>query len=131
MKKWDLYEQRKNGDESISVEDLISDYAKNYCPLVFNEEVAPIVERMKKAKSDYFNALMDLHEKEEEYKDIYNEINEYAHRFKVDGAYLLVNNPAECDKKAIEQAMIDEKDLYKARINELPDGIERVVKDDE
>jgi len=87
MKKWDMYESYINHEQGVGPVELIVDYRDNYRNASVQEDIQPIIERLEKAKSDYFNALFDLYDKEAEYGRIDSKIRELAREIKIDGAY--------------------------------------------
>lgn len=113
---------------NISIADLIVDYKNNYCPVVFDEEVKPIAERLAKAKSDYFNALLDLYEKDDEYAEVYGMIRDYAIKEKVGDVYLFVDNPVYYQKQIIQDAVITVPEIRNAlkEYRRLPSEVKRI-----
>lgn len=77
-KTWDLFEGYLNCDPNIKAADVVNDYVENYRSQAISEEVQPIVDRLEKAKADYFNSLFDLYEKEAEYMRIDRKVKDIA-----------------------------------------------------
>lgn len=87
MKKWELYERYLKHEGNITPEDLVLDYSDNYRNAAVREDIQPIINRLEKAKSDYFNSLFDLYEKDVEYGRIDSKIRDIARVTKIDGVY--------------------------------------------
>ncbi|WP_394136905.1 hypothetical protein [Cytobacillus oceanisediminis] len=77
-KKWDLFEGYLKCDPNIKAAEVVTDYVENYRSQAISEEVQPIIDRLEKAKADYFNSLFDLYEKEAEYMRIDRKVKDIA-----------------------------------------------------
>lgn len=63
----------KAQDGRITVRDLTLDWVTNYVPLVQEQELTPIIERMKQARDAYYKTLVEYCEFMEEYSPIYED----------------------------------------------------------
>jgi transketolase len=62
----------------IRVVDLVHDWNTNYRRAVREEELAPIVKRMEKARAEYLAAFEDFKKLVEEYRPLFAEVNRLA-----------------------------------------------------
>lgn len=112
----------------VRKEDLILDYMQNYRPSVVESEVNPIVDRIEKAKSDYFNALFDLYELEEKYNPVFREVKGFVQNTPINGVHLSPRNPVDLENeiKLITHEDIDRAQYPSFEGKRLPNGVQRV-----
>lgn len=70
------YATSKAQDGRITVRDLTVDWNTNYVPAVVEKELMPIIERMSKARDEYYNSLVDYCELLQEYSPLYDDTRE-------------------------------------------------------
>ncbi|MEE6133990.1 hypothetical protein [Priestia sp. GS2] len=126
MQKWTAYNQYKKSKTTPKA--LLLDYP-NYRKLVKESEVDPIIKRMKKAKSDYFNALLDMVEVKHEYSIIFRDIHELAMRTTIDREYQHVAPPVDFENHT-EIPLVTELDVKRfnrlMHADYLPEGVKRI-----
>lgn len=71
--------------DRITVAHLAEDYLQNHLPAIRAEEVDPIVERLKAARAEYFNCILDLFEVKDRYQQFVSQFAEMVNRYYYSG----------------------------------------------
>ncbi len=119
---------KESAIDKITVVDLIKDWNSVYRPMVRDERVKPIVERMANARSEYLNAVMDYYDLIEEYQFSYSEFKEMVNdHYRIhghDGSGML--HPNEIVSLADLPQITDEELFNLKERKKMPNGVKRV-----
>lgn len=72
--------------DKVTVAHLAQDYLSNHLPAIRAEEIEPIVTRLKTARAEYFNAVLDLYEVKGRYQSFWSHLQEQVNRYYNDGS---------------------------------------------
>jgi hypothetical protein len=76
VEKWEIFERYLKCEPGVMAADVVTEYKETYQKAALKENVQPIIDRLEQAKTDYFNALFDLYDREHEYRPIYDKVRE-------------------------------------------------------
>jgi hypothetical protein len=115
---------RADGDvDRIGVRDLVVDWNGAYRRQIRDVELQPIVERMRSAKQEYYNAVLEFWELRDRYSEAHRVIRELNYDAKYPGDDLYVHEIT----TGSDLPQINETDLFDIeKRRQLPSGIERV-----
>lgn len=107
----------ESAKDRITVLDIVLDWNNVYRPMVREQQLNPIIERMEKARAEYYNAVLDYHDLRDEYHNFYHEIKD-----KTRNTGYFANSIVELT----DLPRINEEDLSNLQnYRKLPHGIER------
>lgn len=110
-------------DGRITIRDLTMDWNSNYAPMVRAKEFSPILERIKRARAEYLNGIIDYYEMVAKYDPAYQEMRELELADARPGDMIAVHQIA----SERDLALITSADLHKVGVDkELPPDVKRV-----
>jgi chromosome segregation ATPase len=112
--------------DRITIRDLILDWNRHFVTEVREKELSKIVDRMAKAREEYYNAITDFKELKDKYHPLHSHFKEKVREYYKAGAdpgnHLMVNSVAETS----DLPMITDDELYSIQTyNRWPSGVER------
>lgn len=97
--------------DRITVAHLATDYRENYIPAVRKERLDPILERMEKARLEYYNCVLDIQELKDDYHPLYSSFYEMVRGYFSSGKHGATPVPMQVVEQMGKFPLIIDSDL--------------------